>query len=104
MNVKTGQQGARNWLARGVGGVVGGAVGGLAGGGGGALGGAMVGQAVTNQLAEAMTSPLWRTVSAVQKAKLARLLTSGKPEAAVNYLGRLMASASASSSPAASRQ
>jgi hypothetical protein len=95
MNVQTGQQGARGWLARGIGATVGG-IAGSSGGPVGAATGAFAGQEATARIAAAMASPQWRTVSAVQKAKLARLLTSGKPEAAINYLGRLVASSTSS--------
>jgi hypothetical protein len=90
---KVGQQGASGMLARTAGGAIGAGIG-FGGGPTGAGVGALVGQEVSKRLVDLMSSPTWRTVSAVQKHEIARLLTSGKPEAAVNYLIRLAASVS----------
>ena len=85
---KTGQQGSAGWVARGAGGLAGSAVG-AAGGPLGAAGGALAGAQVSKTLTDLMSSPAWRTVSAVQKAKLSRLMTSQTPQRAIDYMLRL---------------
>lgn len=80
---KTGQQGASGMLARAAGGAAGGAIGGIPG--------AFVGQGVTKQLTDIVSSPRWRTVSAVQKAKIADLLAKGANEELARYLSRIVA-------------
>ena len=85
---KTGQQGSAGWVARGAGGIAGSAVG-AAGGPLGAAGGALAGAQVSKTLTDLMSSPAWRTVSAVQKAKLSRLMTSQTPQRAIDYMLRL---------------
>lgn len=92
---KVGQQGAAGMLARTAGGAVGGAVGSMGGPAAG-IAGAAAGQQVSKSLAGLMSSPAWRTVSAVQKYKLAQLLTSGKPDVAARYIARLAAPAAGS--------
>jgi len=87
---KVGQQGSAGWLARSVGGVIGGVAGVATGGGSmGAAGGAIAGQQVTKMLSDVMTSPAWRTASAVQKKKLADFLANGQTQRAIDYLIRI---------------
>jgi hypothetical protein len=86
---KTGQQGLQGWMARGVGGAIGTVVGGLTGGMGGGVAGAMIGQQATKAVSDLVASPAWRTVSAVQKNRIANLLMSDKTEELLNLVGRL---------------
>lgn len=87
---KTGQQGLPGMLARGAGGVVGTGVGWAAGGPFGAAAGAAIGNQATKKIADVMASPAWRTVSAVQKNEVAKLLERGEAEKALNLLSRVV--------------
>lgn len=87
---KTGQQGLQGMLARGAGGVAGAGVGAVVGGPFGAAAGAAVGSQVTKKIADAMASPAWRTVSAVQKNEVAKLLERGEAEKALNLISRVV--------------
>lgn len=87
---KTGQQGLPGMLARGAGGVIGTGVGWAAGGPFGAAAGAAIGNQATKKLADLMASPAWRTVSAVQKNEVAKLLERGEAEKALNLLSRVV--------------
>lgn len=85
---QTGQQGSRGWLARAAGGVVGAILG--TGGGPVTQAAAAAGtSSVMGRLANMVSSPRWRTVSAVQKAKIADLMSSGKTQELADYLGRI---------------
>lgn len=90
---KTGQQGLPGILARGVGGAVGSGVGWGIGGPWGAAAGLAAGQQATKKIADMMASPLWRTVSAVQKNEIAKLLERGETEAAFNLMSRAVTAA-----------
>ncbi len=79
---KIGQQGARGMLARGSGLVAGGVLGGIPG--------AVAGPELAAGISGFVTSPRWRTVSAVQKARLADFLAHGDTQGAIAFLTKVM--------------
>jgi hypothetical protein len=74
-----------------IGGLAGTAVGNQIGGTAGAIGGTLVGTAVTDMLQRAMTSPGWRTTSAVTKQRLAEALANGNIGGVEFYLRKILA-------------
>jgi hypothetical protein len=96
---KVGQQGAAGQLARASGAVAGVALGGITGGIGGGIGGAIAGQELAKRFTNLMSSPTWRTMSAVTKDKIGRDLAAGRYKDLAAMLTRFGAVA-ASGNPA----